>query len=243
MSAPTAQPGPRQCLVRLGVRLAVFLVVGAVANTTLVWSHACLVVGPTGHWDRASHEWSVAPDADRDWAVSVAESTFRSVVAGRCFTRYTDEHREWHRLDNRECEFPLQVLPPWSVVDKGDFTVEDPPGAIVETAYGWPRLSLTCVVRIRRTATGRATEIQRGVATSRWSPGMRGGILPTRLLWMGTTLNTLFYAALAWLLWSAPFALRRFIRRRRGQCPACGYPVGESGRCSECGHELAKVGA
>ncbi len=37
-----------------------------------------------------------------------------------------------------------------------------------------------------------------------------------------------------------PFALRRFIRRKRGLCPACGYPTGESAVCSECGKVLPK---
>jgi hypothetical protein len=47
--------------------------------------------------------------------------------------------------------------------------------------------------------------------------------------------NTLFYAALLWLLFFAPFTLRRHLRARRGLCQACAYPVGEAAVCSECG--------
>jgi hypothetical protein len=44
-----------------------------------------------------------------------------------------------------------------------------------------------------------------------------------------------FYAAILWLLFAAPFALRRRRRIKRGLCPKCAYPVGESPVCTECG--------
>ncbi len=37
-----------------------------------------------------------------------------------------------------------------------------------------------------------------------------------------------------------PFVLRRFLRVRRGLCPKCAYPIGESLVCTECGGALAK---
>ena len=52
--------------------------------------------------------------------------------------------------------------------------------------------------------------------------------------------RTLFYSALLWLLILGPFTLRRFLRVRRGRCAKCGYPIGESGVCSECGTELPR---
>ncbi len=62
--------------------------------------------------------------------------------------------------------------------------------------------------------------------------------LPYRPSWPGFALNTLFYATVLWLLIPGPFALRRFVRVRRGLCPACAYPMGESAGCSECGKPL-----
>ncbi len=59
-------------------------------------------------------------------------------------------------------------------------------------------------------------------------------------LWRGFAINTVFYAALLWLMFAAPFALRRSIRRRRGLCPACAYPVGASDVCTECGKPVVK---
>ncbi len=65
-------------------------------------------------------------------------------------------------------------------------------------------------------------------------------ILPLHAIWPGFAVNTLFYAGILWLLIPGPFALRRLIRRRRGLCPKCAYPMGESAVCSECGNELPK---
>jgi hypothetical protein len=59
--------------------------------------------------------------------------------------------------------------------------------------------------------------------------------LPLTPLWPGFTINTLFYAAILWLLFAAPFALRRMRRIKRGLCPVCAYPVGASPVCTECG--------
>ncbi len=64
------------------------------------------------------------------------------------------------------------------------------------------------------------------------------GLIPFRPLWPGFAVNTLFYATALWLLIPGPFVLRRFLRLRRGLCPKCAYPMGESAVCSECGGAL-----
>jgi hypothetical protein len=66
--------------------------------------------------------------------------------------------------------------------------------------------------------------------------------LPLSPLWPGFAINTIFYAAILWLLWIALGRARRFIRVRRGRCPACGYQIaaGVGPVCSECGQVLAK---
>ena len=64
--------------------------------------------------------------------------------------------------------------------------------------------------------------------------------LPIRPICAGFIANTLFYAAILWLLIRGPFALRRFLRVRRGLCPKCAYPMGESAVCTECGIALPR---
>ncbi len=62
--------------------------------------------------------------------------------------------------------------------------------------------------------------------------------LPKAVVWPGFAVNTLFYAAILWLLIPGPFALRRLVRRRHGLCPACGYDMKHAKHdqgCPECG--------
>ncbi len=68
--------------------------------------------------------------------------------------------------------------------------------------------------------------------------GRRFPIRPTT--WLAIATNTLFYATLLWLLLYGPFALRRLLRLRRGLCPKCAYPMGESAVCTECGVALPR---
>jgi len=62
--------------------------------------------------------------------------------------------------------------------------------------------------------------------------------LPYRLVWPGSAINTVFYAVMLWLLFAAPFTLRRRRRVRKGLCVKCAYPVGESDICTECGRAV-----
>ncbi len=59
-------------------------------------------------------------------------------------------------------------------------------------------------------------------------------ILPFGPVWPGFAVNTIFYAAILWL----PFVVRRWMRVRRGLCPKCAYPMGESAVCTECGRAI-----
>ncbi len=63
-------------------------------------------------------------------------------------------------------------------------------------------------------------------------------VLALRPFWPGFAVNTIFYAATLWSLLLGAFALRRFLRVRRGLCPKCAYPMGESSVCTECGKAL-----
>ena len=65
--------------------------------------------------------------------------------------------------------------------------------------------------------------------------------LPLTPIWPGFALNTFFYATVLWLFVRGPVVLRRMIRRRRGLCPACGYLVGVSPVCTECGQPLPRL--
>jgi hypothetical protein len=91
-------------------------------------------------------------------------------------------------------------------------------GWILKPQRGWPLSALSM-------------ERQR---PERWYAS-RDVELPVVPLWPGFAINALFYAVILWLLFAAPFALRRRRRIKRGLCLACAYPIGESEVCTECG--------
>ena len=63
-------------------------------------------------------------------------------------------------------------------------------------------------------------------------------LLPLRPLLIGFALNAISYAAILFLLVGGAFALRRHVRGKRGLCPACAYPIGDSPVCTECGRAV-----
>jgi len=107
--------------------------------------------------------------------------------------------------------------------------------------WGWPLRCLESKAHASAQDTGSSTtDLTIGPPIS-WPPNPiapANGFLLMRPIWPGFAVNTLLYAALLWLLIPGPFALRRFLRLRRGLCPKCAYPMGESAVCSECGEEL-----
>ncbi len=63
--------------------------------------------------------------------------------------------------------------------------------------------------------------------------------IPYGPIWHAFILNAVLYAVLLWLPIRGPSALRRLIRMKRGLCVKCGYPIGESAVCTECGKPLS----
>ena len=104
----------------------------------------------------------------------------------------------------------------------------------------WPVGPMGPFVDVRSTTAFVDMPVQGGIKTSLpdWHSGMPV-VLPLRPIWPGFAVNSIFYAATLWLVFYVMLTLRRFIRRRRGLCPKCAYPVGESAVCTECGKELA----
>lgn len=114
---------------------------------------------------------------------------------------------------------------------------------------GWPMQSAWCDYRVFDGATidpeDRAPGLAGGVilGSGGWGPNSIPKILPLRPRYPGFLVNTIFYAAAVALLIAAvrtPWVIRDARRRRRGACADCGYQLGASGTCSECGTETAR---
>ncbi len=142
---------------------------------------------------------------------------------------------------------PLENLPAPSGQDPSDLG-----GSAFEVVQwtlfraGLPVRSLTGHIAERTllAATTSPTGRQPATYSGLWSLPRRIGPglphVPLIPVWPGFAVNTLFYAVVLWLLIPGPFVLRRFIRVKRGLCPACAYPRGEADVCSECGKALAQ---
>ena len=120
---------------------------------------------------------------------------------------------------------PFPPAPKWSIAASAPEESLARTGARVqEIAYGWPSISM----------------YSRSVMP--WFAYAESVTLPSRGIWPGFAINTIFYAALLWVLWIAPGKIRRLVRIRRGCCPACGFIIApgtcSNGLCSECGVAL-----
>ena len=115
---------------------------------------------------------------------------------------------------------------------------------------GWPATAVECSGTLDDPFERTAKWNQCIVAPPAWRPqpampwlaGRAPRPFPCLFAWPGFAINTILYAAILWLLCVAPFALRRRIRARRGQCPACAYPIGTSDVCTECGAAVMPKG-
>ena len=64
-------------------------------------------------------------------------------------------------------------------------------------------------------------------------------------LWPGFAINTIFYAAILWMMFVMPGALRRKRRSQRGLCIHCDYDLrgapADSANCPECGKPMSRL--
>ena len=111
--------------------------------------------------------------------------------------------------------------------------------------FGWPLRSMQRYVPwvmgspnaiARMNTLPPSTHWYLGSATPTYIP-IRGASRPLPLIphALGTVANTGAYALLCYLLGLGVLKLRATIRSARGRCIRCGYRVGTSDTCSECG--------
>ena len=121
-----------------------------------------------------------------------------------------------------------------------DRPVNWPPGSwqsLVDQSRGWPMLAMCCQYEYNSYNPG-TTFVVNGIEIDDGQTVIGEAIvLPLRPIWPGFAINTLFYAAILWLVIAGRSALRRLIRRKRGLCVSCGYDLryADHDACPECG--------
>jgi hypothetical protein len=146
---------------------------------------------------------------------------------------------------------PGMLLPTWCTLDRvspGFASGAAKREERVADARGWPMLALSSETDVTPAPAGGAAAV---TPNASWRPRRFGGDpmkFPTRPIWSGVAVDTLFFA-FCWLaLWAVLTIPRRFVRDlarlRRGACINCGYDLGFNfiGGCPECGWRRAPAG-
>jgi hypothetical protein len=217
---------------RMMFKLLVLIIAGAIINAGVAWAFAAF--------------YFVNPDA---LSLTVPESS-QALKRFADFTPYGGgisggERRTYQGVERTDAFF----------VSNNGFGASADVVAASKVESGWPiRALLGAQGRINHMGGFRDTSYERIVMTSclqcehqsltdlrfgqvPLAPIERRLLLPYGPIWPGFAINTFFYAAILWMLFTVPGALRRRIRIKRGQCAACGYSLREnvSERCPECG--------
>jgi hypothetical protein len=227
---PMKCPRPRKQLL---LKLGVFLLLGAIVNVAVAWGCAWHANNDDTR-PRKSIDHAPVEQADWDWWTLRAPSGMVKPF----------EVNEWFNVGFRERR----------VCGDGPIISTSPPTTLLEQSVrlraGWPMLSLygewfsvpmPAAVRGYGTITSGCIDLHKhNLARIVSTP-----LVPFVPIWPGFAINTIFYAAMLWLLWIATGKIRRFIivrgRVRQGRCPACGFIIApgtaaaSGGPCSECG--------
>jgi hypothetical protein len=220
-------------MLKLGVFVLLFLTGGAIVNVAVAWGCAALVRPHTVHGMNDSLKF-------------VTDTSGFPIVL--CAMHKMGRTRTSH--------YPGKQKPLDEYGSNVEWLREGARGSA--DCCGWPFAALECTnnadaVVLRYGSGGFIifdgdpnAQLDRGIALSPWTTGP--GVTPTwralplGTLWPGFAINTIFYAAILALLFYGPGKVRRTVRIRRSQCPACGHIIASgtcaNGLCSECGSAL-----
>ncbi len=214
--------------------VALFLCLGAVLNVAVAW--ACAIWSPVCRDPLAIHIQHPPDVLSGAEGRSAQQPSYENTASGFGYTEYlTGISMRSTVASPAANNDPLESsgrTDPWTLWSP----YSDPQAATA----GWPLRTLDWSVP--KHASGRSSIYREGLrfpGTMAWLRVAPDRRVPLRPLWLGFAVNTLFFAIVAASVWTPIVALRRYFRCRRGQCPACGYPVGVSGVCTECGRAVS----
>lgn len=213
----------------------IFVVLAVVINVAVAWAYALLVTGSgqgltgaTGasvdlqQWYVANKPWSKG----KSFAGILEESNPEFINSG------WRQQRLWEpSMDIPKSNMPIGLWRRSKVA------------SVFRTYSGWPMYCLYGEHWTRYIDGGERCEIIYKYASALsvekgMVPQDSARIIPLRPIWLGFAVNTMFFGGILWLLLCGPIVVRRVIRRRSCRCAGCGYPIGTSAVCSECGNDL-----
>ncbi len=242
--------------------VAFFLLAGAVANVGVAWGLA--IWGPFG-FKGASEGYTISDGEVGWWLTRYDWIGARRLISRRASVGTWTDLKAAQRASLgavRLWEFPPrdaspadELLAPWGQIRESSVLCGlGEHEYLTDDARGWPLRSMWCSwgtpdvcsrlpppLRYRTAyppgtlSHGIPLQTRKGSGSLPWIRAIPLAIWPP-----GFAVNTIVYATFLWLLACGLLALRRTIRTRRGLCPKCTYPMGESPVCSECGKALSK---
>jgi hypothetical protein len=220
---------------RCAVKLAVFLLLGAIGNVAVAWAFA-YTADPS--WPDEAMRGCLRFDGDdRVWTCFLLRQVGASELysSGRAHRPGDWSDVSWMGLPR----ITAAALPSWSRFHTLE-GIRNPYTVRHEHAYGWPMRAMTWRSDNFHQVNGKPVTPP-GMAHSRAFDvfRFRSHGLPLGIHGYGFALNTIFYAAVLWVVFATPGVIRRRRRRFRGQCIHCGYDLrgqpAESKNCPECG--------
>jgi hypothetical protein len=239
---------------RLLLLLLAYAVGGAIINVAVAWGLALSVcVDERGHVVIDSHNSPLQTFTISDagylrriyWSAQKQENASSDEAA---------VERNWHTWAPLAVKFQSAVISvPWNscigsfetsyhAPPPGGMTWDNLPRVEIMDCRGWPAAAACAQIDLgdgkEQPTSHDGLMIESSIGRChRW---LDYRVLPLKPIWPGFVINTMFYAAVLWLLFAAPGFVRRRLRARRGQCPACGYQIapGTGHVCSECGRPL-----
>lgn len=220
------------------VAMALLLMGGAVVNVAVAWG--CALQQPR----LVDHFGPVTDEGRSLWTSVFGQSVF---MAREDYFSVTNSTRPHGRVpaaptspDYGSMVFVVEEIRidrfGLTSIQLVDVARSMPPGLFAMKA-GWPMRSVAGeLVAGRRPAM---SVPERHLLTLGSRRTATGGVhrfdLPYRPISIGFAVNTVFYALLLGLLVVVSIGVRRELRRKRGLCETCAYPVGASPVCTECG--------
>jgi hypothetical protein len=212
----------KQLLLKLGV----FLLLGVVVNVAVAWGAL---------WQMRS-EFDPFTEETYDFRSAEPPLTWSFYRGSVCYMIEASTNLDYARPD--------APIPTGSLLRSTP--IQKDARFLYERGWGWPAYSLRSLSQCGETEYGDLSilEVSGGVNLPNEHFVFENPVLPLRPIWPGFAINTIFYAAMLWLLWIAPGRIKRFFRMRGHRCPACGYQIAPGGGigpvCSECGAALPR---
>ncbi len=192
-------------------KLVLFLLLGAIVNVAVAWG-CVLLFWDLGYRGTVTHTPHIAKE------LSMRYNPVASEIPVAVFEGWEEIY-----LGHR---FSVAVVNSELSLDVYTYVV----------SAGWPIYSMRGVLRF---ANGDGN--LRSLWLLPWEPRYNPIAIPLRPIWPGFAINTVFYAAILWLLMFGVFTTRSLIRRKRGHCIKCSYDLrgAEHEACPECGVEVS----